>query len=45
MRIWVMTVAVVVGRAVVGPMTVVRPMAVVMGMVVAATERNRHSIR
>ena len=39
MRIWVMTVAVVVGRAVVGPM------AVVMGMVVAATERNRHSIR
>ena len=39
MRIRVMTVAVVVGRAVIGPMTVV------MGMVMAATERNRHSIR
>ena len=39
MRVWVMTVAVILGMAVVGPM------AVVMRMVMAATERNRHSIR
>ena len=39
MRVRVMTVAVVVSMA------VVRPMAVVMGMVMAASERNRHSIR
>ena len=39
MRIRVMTVAVIVGRA------VIRPMAVVMGMVMAAAERNWHPIR
>ena len=43
--IGVMTMTVVVRMAVVCSMAVVRPVAVVMGMVMAATERNRYPIR